>query len=118
MPIYEYQCPDCGVVEVMQGINEEPLKKCPLCRRRKVKKLISESAFHLKGSGWYVTDYARADKDNGKDKKDQPEKKDAGPKKEGAAKKEGAEASAKPAPEKASPEKSGKSEGASASKNE
>ncbi|MFO8057142.1 MAG: zinc ribbon domain-containing protein [bacterium] len=67
MPIYEYECSRCGVFEVMQGISEEPLKTCPHCKRCKVKKLISESTFHLKGSGWYATDYARkgAAGDNG-----------------------------------------------------
>jgi len=62
MPIYEYECPKCGEFEVTQRITEDSLKRCPSCRR-KVKKLISQSSFHLKGSGWYLTDYAR--KDNG-----------------------------------------------------
>jgi len=65
MPIYEYECPVCGVIEVMQGINEKPLAKCPSCHRRKVKKLISESCFQLKGSGWYATDYAGKGNGNG-----------------------------------------------------
>lgn len=58
MPIYEYTCQRCGDFEVMQRISEDPLKKCPTCGA-KVTKLISRSAFHLKGSGWYMTDYAR-----------------------------------------------------------
>lgn len=58
MPIYEYCCPKCGEFEVTQRITEDPLKRCPTCRG-KVKKLISNSSFHLKGSGWYITDYAR-----------------------------------------------------------
>src|SRR5262245_35789632 len=58
MPIYEYQCPRCGVFEVTQRITEDQLQKCPTCRS-KVKKLISNTSFQLKGSGWYVTDYAR-----------------------------------------------------------
>ena len=57
MPIYEYECPKCGVMEVSQRITEDPLAKCPQCKRRKVKKLISNTSFQLKGSGWYVTDY-------------------------------------------------------------
>jgi len=73
MPIYEYECPDCGVIETWQGINEEPLKRCPRCRRRKVKKLISDTSFQLKGSGWYVTDYARNNGGDGKDKKPKKE---------------------------------------------
>jgi putative FmdB family regulatory protein len=58
MPIYEYKCPKCGVVEVMQGIKEKPLKKCPQCKG-KVERMISSSSFVLKGSGWYATDYAK-----------------------------------------------------------
>jgi putative FmdB family regulatory protein len=58
MPIYEYKCPKCGVVEVMQGIKEKPLKKCPQCKA-KVERMISSSSFVLKGSGWYATDYAK-----------------------------------------------------------
>lgn len=58
MPIYEYSCQKCGEFEVTQRITDDPLKRCPTCRG-KVKKLISNSSFHLKGSGWYITDYAR-----------------------------------------------------------
>ena len=58
MPIYEYQCQKCGVIEVTQRITEKALAKCPTCRS-KVKKLISNTSFQLKGTGWYVTDYAR-----------------------------------------------------------
>ena len=64
MPIYEYQCQKCGTFEVTQRITEKPLGKCPTCKG-KVKKLISNTSFQLKGTGWYVTDYAR--KDNNKD---------------------------------------------------
>jgi putative FmdB family regulatory protein len=62
MPIYEYQCEKCGEFEITQRITEPALKKCPTCKR-KVRKLISNTSFHLKGSGWYVTDYARKGKD-------------------------------------------------------
>ena len=58
MPIYEYACKKCGNFEIMQRITEDPLKKCPTCGA-KVTKLISQSAFHLKGNGWYMTDYAK-----------------------------------------------------------
>ena len=58
MPIYEYHCAKCGDFEVMQKISDKPLSNCPTCRR-KVNKLISSTSFQLKGSGWYVTDYAR-----------------------------------------------------------
>jgi putative FmdB family regulatory protein len=58
MPIYEYQCQKCGTFEATQRITEKPLSKCPTCKA-KVKKLISNTSFQLKGTGWYVTDYAR-----------------------------------------------------------
>ena len=59
MPIYEYQCVDCGKkFETMQKITEEPLSSCPYCSGT-VKKLVSNCSFQLKGSGWYLTDYAR-----------------------------------------------------------
>jgi putative FmdB family regulatory protein len=58
MPIYEYACPKCGVFDVMQKISEKPLRSCPTCKA-KVTKQMSNPAFHLKGSGWYITDYAR-----------------------------------------------------------
>ncbi len=58
MPIYEYQCAKCGVIEVMQGIKERALKRCPRCNS-KVERMLSQSSFVLKGSGWYATDYAR-----------------------------------------------------------
>ena len=58
MPIYEYHCGKCGEFEVMQKMSDKPLTVCPTCRR-KVTKLISSTTFHLKGSGWYITDYAR-----------------------------------------------------------
>lgn len=61
MPIYEYECRKCGTFEVTQGITEQALRKCPTCRS-KVKKLISTTSFQLKGTGWYITDYARKDK--------------------------------------------------------
>jgi putative FmdB family regulatory protein len=62
MPIYEYECQKCGTFETTQRITEEPLSKCPTCKG-KVKKLISNTSFQLKGTGWYITDYARKGKD-------------------------------------------------------
>jgi len=57
MPIYEYECTKCGhVTEVWQKFSDPPLEKCEACGGE-VRKLISQSTFHLKGSGWYVTDY-------------------------------------------------------------
>ena len=59
MPIYEYKCSKCGeVFEAFQKITDQPLTECRHCRGR-VEKLISQSSFQLKGSGWYLTDYAK-----------------------------------------------------------
>jgi putative FmdB family regulatory protein len=58
MPIYEYECRGCGhQFEEWQKMSDSPVRKCPSCGKRKVDRLVSLSAFHLKGSGWYVTDY-------------------------------------------------------------
>lgn len=58
MPIYEYECTKCGhQTEVWQRITDQSVTKCDRCKG-KMRKLISQSSFHLKGTGWYVTDYA------------------------------------------------------------
>lgn len=58
MPIYEYECQKCkSHLERMQKISDKPLKKCPKCGGR-LEKQWSSTSFQLKGSGWYVTDYA------------------------------------------------------------
>ena len=70
MPIYEYRCQDCHhEFERLQKFSDPPVAACPACEGA-VQKLISRSAFHLKGSGWYVTDYAR----NGGQNSDSPDK--------------------------------------------
>jgi len=62
MPIYEYECPKCGVFEVVQKVTDKPVKANPDCTEKncpcKAKRILSASAFHLKGTGWYKTDYA------------------------------------------------------------
>jgi putative FmdB family regulatory protein len=73
MPIYEYHCDKCGDFETMQKMSDKPLTTCPTCRR-KVTKLISSTTFHLKGSGWYITDYARKG-EGGAAKSDKADKK-------------------------------------------
>src|SRR5215510_16606121 len=66
MPIYEYRCLDCGhQFELMQKFSDPPAETCTSCSGT-VQKLISRSAFHLKGSGWYVTDYGSNGKATGK----------------------------------------------------
>ncbi|MCK6553433.1 zinc ribbon domain-containing protein [Candidatus Binatia bacterium] len=67
MPIYEYACKKCGEFETMQKITDPPLTRCPTCSGR-VNKLISNTSFQLKGSGWYVTDYARKDAGKSREK--------------------------------------------------
>lgn len=58
MPIYEYECQKCGhQTEILQKFSDPPVARCTECSG-KMKKFISQSTFHLKGSGWYVTDYA------------------------------------------------------------
>ena len=58
MPIYEYRCDDCGRhLEVMQRFSEEPLRECRECGGS-LRKLISNTSFVLKGSGWYADGYA------------------------------------------------------------
>ena len=80
MPIYEYVCSSCGrKTEAIQRVGEKPLRICPHCGG-KLKKAISAPAIQFKGSGWYVTDYARAKRE---EKKEAPgEKSEAGEKKE------------------------------------
>jgi putative FmdB family regulatory protein len=61
MPLYEYECQSCGRFEALQSFSEKPLKWCPTCSEKgsksAVKRVVSAPAFHLKGSGWYKTDY-------------------------------------------------------------
>ena len=72
MPIYEYRCEHCGDFEEMQRITDPALERCPKCKR-KVRRLISNTSFQLKGSGWYMTDYARSGSGNGGKKKESAE---------------------------------------------
>jgi len=59
MPLYEYQCTQCGEIEeAIQKFSDPPLTTCRHCTG-KLSKLISQSSFHLKGTGWYVTDYSK-----------------------------------------------------------
>lgn len=63
MPIYEYRCGDCGhELEALQKLSDPKLTTCPECGRETLTKLVSASAFVLKGSGWYQTDFRDKDK--------------------------------------------------------
>jgi putative FmdB family regulatory protein len=65
MPIYEYECRKCKRrTEAIQRVGEKPLKICPHCGGE-LKKMASAPAIQFKGSGWYVTDYARAKTEEG-----------------------------------------------------
>lgn len=65
MPIYEYQCESCGYrLETIQRMSDDPLTDCPECEEPQLKKLISAVAFRLKGSGWYETDFKKANQKN------------------------------------------------------
>lgn len=74
MPIYEYECPVCGRFEVIQKFSDKPLTQCPNCKEKgkksAVTKALSASAFHLKGSGWYKTDYSSGTSSASSKKKD------------------------------------------------
>ena len=58
MPLYEYECPKCGTFELVRKFSDAPLERCPTCARP-VEKLASAPAIQFKGTGWYITDYAR-----------------------------------------------------------
>jgi putative FmdB family regulatory protein len=58
MPIYSYLCDSCGFAkDVLQKMHDAPLIECPECKARAMKKQVTSAGFHLKGSGWYKTDF-------------------------------------------------------------
>ena len=89
MPIYEYECMQCGKIEeALQSFSEKPLTTCKHCAG-KLRKLVSHSSFHLKGSGWYVTDYAKKGTDGSpKDSGSTPKDSGSTPKDSGSAPKD------------------------------
>jgi len=82
MPIYEYECLQCGQIEeALQKFSDRSLTKCRHCSG-KLQRLVSRSSFHLKGTGWYATDYANKSRSSSssassKKAKDAPSKKDS-----------------------------------------
>lgn len=108
MPIYEYQCQACGHrLETMQRISDPPLSTCPECSGA-LKKLLSAPSFQFKGSGWYVTDYARSgDREKSEEKEG---------KKDGDTKGEKAEGDGKASKEKSEKASSGDSAATSSAK--
>ena len=90
LPLYEYQCPEHGTFEKMQKFSDPPLTACPTCGAP-VEKLLSAPAIQFKGTGWYITDYARkSGGDSGREKRDS-----GGDKKETGAAKESKDSPAK-----------------------
>lgn len=82
MPIYEYECKKCGdVIEAIQGFNDKPLRKHNECGG-KLERLISLSSFHLKGAGWYDTDYGKKKLKRGTQSAEKSDNKDADGKKD------------------------------------
>lgn len=64
MPIYEYQCRNCGYrLDALQKMSDPPLVDCPECGQASLKKLVSAPHFRLKGSGWYETDFKNSGRD-------------------------------------------------------
>lgn len=93
MPIYEYQCASCGQqIEVIQSFSDAPLTVCEHCGQPSLHKQISATSFHLKGEGWYVTDY----RDKNKAKKTSSVENETNNKAETEVKKTGNEASSSP----------------------
>lgn len=81
MPIYEYACDACQTTfEALQKFSDDPLAACEACGAPDPRKLVSAAAFHLKGDGWYVTDYARKGGRKAADKASEPAATDAAPK--------------------------------------
>jgi putative FmdB family regulatory protein len=106
MPLYEYECKKCGHrFERIQRFSDAMVKKCPQCGG-KVEQLISAPAVQFKGSGWYVTDYAKKSSGSSASKSDSDGKgdsgKDSGSKDSGGEKDSGAKKESKPKTESAS----------------
>jgi putative FmdB family regulatory protein len=71
MPLYEYECEACGRrFEVIRKFSDPPLETCTVCGKGPIRKLLSSPAIQFKGSGWYITDYARKASPEGSPKKD------------------------------------------------
>ena len=91
MPLYEYQCESCQnrFEKIQKSYTDPPLETCPKCGKGPVRKLISSPAIQFKGTGWYITDYAKKPSSDGgqssgstagssekSEKSDKPEKSD------------------------------------------
>lgn len=66
MPIYDYQCKECGhQLEAIQRMSDAPLTECPVCHKPSLSKQVSAPSFRLKGGGWYETDFKTGKKRHG-----------------------------------------------------
>ena len=112
MPLYEYECKKCGHrFEKIQKFSDKMVKKCPDCGGQ-VEQMISAPAVQFKGSGWYVTDYAKKTSSPGssgdsssKDKKDDKPKSDSGSKDSSSKETSSKESSSKESSSKETPRK-------------
>ncbi len=87
MPMYEYRCLDCGeTTEAIQKLSDDPLSECKACGGT-LERLLSAPAIQFKGTGWYITDYARKNgaTSNGSDKRESNSSKEKASSKESAA---------------------------------
>ena len=63
MPVYEYECENCSHrFEEIQGFSDEPLKKCPSCKKMKLRRLFGSPGLVFKGPGFHVNDYPKDEK--------------------------------------------------------
>lgn len=75
MPVYTYRCESCGVqFERHQSFTDEPLKTCPECRKKSLKKIITPTKIIFKGSGFYATDHKSASGNNSRETKPETKK--------------------------------------------
>jgi putative FmdB family regulatory protein len=72
LPLYEYECPEHGRFELVRKFSDPPVEKCPKCGKP-VQKIVSAPAIQFKGSGWYITDYAKKSGAESKDGKGKTE---------------------------------------------
>lgn len=81
MPVYTYRCENCGVqFERHQSFTDAPLKTCPECRKKALKKVITPTKIIFKGSGFYATDNKSPSGDTSKAKKTEKKEKESAPK--------------------------------------
>ena len=114
MPLYEYECVKDGRFELIRKFSDPPVEACPTCGQP-VEKLLSSPAIQFKGSGWYITDYARTGTVDSKGGDSKGSDSKAGDSKAGEAKSGDSKADAKSADSKASASGSGSKSESSAS---